>query len=83
MTGDYSVYITTNDLVTVMNDLHKGRHTGQGWSWVIDLSAVIGTLVAMTGFLLIFFLRLRRRKGLFVCAIGTLLFVVMYLFATK
>ena len=83
MTGDYSVYITTNDLVTVMNDLHKGRHTGQGWSWVIDLSAVIGTLVAMTGFLLIFFIRLRRRKGLFVCAIGTLLFVVMYLFATK
>ena len=82
-TGTYTVDVTTSDLVTVVNDLHKGRHTGQGWSFVIDISAVVGTLVAVTGFLLIFFLRLRRGKGLIVFAAGSLLFLVMYYVATR
>ena len=82
-TGTYTVDVTTSDLVTVVNDLHKGRHTGQGWSFVIDISAVVGTLVAVTGFLLTFFLRLRRGKGLIVFAAGGLLFLVMYYVATR
>jgi hypothetical protein len=82
-TGNYTVDVTTSDLVTVINDLHKGRHTGHNWSLVIDLSAVIGTLVAITGFALIFFLRSRRVKGLIVFAAGSFLFLVMYYIATR
>lgn len=80
-TGDYTIDTTTNDLVTILNDLHKGRHTGRAWSWVIDVSAVIGTLVAVTGFALIFFLRLRRLRGIVTALVGGLLLGVLYFVA--
>ncbi|TWU48005.1 hypothetical protein Poly59_48490 [Rubripirellula reticaptiva] len=69
-TGEYAVDVLSSDLVTVMNDLHKGRHSGEVWSWVIDVSAVIGTLVGLTGFVLIFFLKLRRRSGIALAVLG-------------
>ena len=81
-TGRYTVDVTTNDFVTVMNDLHKGRHTGTAWSWIIDVSAIIGTLVAVSGFILIFFLRLRRRAGILTAAFGGLALWMMYAIAT-
>ncbi|MCA9140542.1 MAG: PepSY-associated TM helix domain-containing protein [Planctomycetales bacterium] len=80
-TGDYTLDVTSNDLVTVMNDLHKGRHTNASWSWVIDLSAVVGTLVAISGFILIFFLRLKRTTGIVTAAVGALLMWWMYTLA--
>lgn len=81
-TGDYTVNVTSNDFVTVMNDLHKGRHTNSSWSWVIDLSAVVGTLVAISGFILIFFLRLKRFTGIVTAGVGALLMWWMYVLAT-
>lgn len=82
-TGDYSVDVTSNDLVTVFNDLHKGRHSGEAWSWVIDLSAVVGVLVSISGFVLIFFLRMKRRTGLLTAVLGTGILWGMYAFATS
>lgn len=81
-TGEYTVDVTANDFVTVINDLHKGRHTGEAWSWVIDISAIIGTLVALTGFVLIFFLRLRRRNGIAIAVVGSGILYGMYALAT-
>ncbi len=69
--GQYNVQITSNDLISVMNDLHKGRHTGPIWSIVIDVSAIVSTLVALSGFVLIFYLRLNRKRRIFVAALGT------------
>lgn len=80
--GDYTVDVVTSDLVTVLNDLHKGRHTGEAWSWLIDVSAVIGVLVSLSGFLLIFFLKLRRRNGVLVATIGTIVTGILYMLAT-
>lgn len=82
-TGSYSLDVTTNDLVTIMNDLHKGRHTGAAWSWVIDLSAVLSALIAVSGFLLIFFLKLKRRSGLVVSIVGLAVMLAMYWVATS
>lgn len=82
-TGDYSLDVTSNDLVTIMNDLHKGRHTGTAWSWVIDVSAVLSALIAVSGFLLIFFLKLKRRSGLVVSVVGLAVLVAMYWVATS
>lgn len=81
--GDYTVDVLANDLVTVMNDLHKGRHSGETWSWVIDVSAVIGTLVGISGFVLIFFLRLRRVPGLLTAVAGGLLTWYLYTVAVS
>ncbi|MCA9174160.1 MAG: PepSY-associated TM helix domain-containing protein [Planctomycetales bacterium] len=71
--GRYTVDITSNDFVTILNDLHKGRHTSGSWSWVIDISAIAGVLVSLTGFVLIFFLRLKRTTGLLAAAAGGVL----------
>ncbi|MFY9252715.1 MAG: PepSY-associated TM helix domain-containing protein [Fuerstiella sp.] len=81
--GDYTLTVTTNDLVSIFNDLHKGRHSGSAWSWVIDISAVLSAIVAVTGFILIFYLKLRRSTGLIAAALGTLVLAVMYAIAVS
>ncbi len=65
--------------VAVVNDLHKGRDTGKAWSGIIDVSAVLMTLVSLSGLVLIFFLYKKLRAGLYALAIGTVLCYVVYL----
>ncbi|MCA9128536.1 MAG: PepSY-associated TM helix domain-containing protein [Planctomycetales bacterium] len=77
-TGDFTVNTISNDLVTIMNDLHKGRHTGLSWSWLIDISAVIGTLIGISGFVLIFFLKLKRTSGIITALAGAVVVWVLY-----
>jgi len=76
--GTYSVSIISNDLVSMLNDLHKGRHTGAEWSVVIDISAIISALVAITGLILVFFLKLHRKLRLSLAVAGILLILWMF-----
>ena len=62
--GTYRLTETSMGLVAVLNDLHKGRDTGRGWAWVIDVAAVFMTLVSVTGLLLLLVLKKRRVSGL-------------------
>lgn len=68
--GHYNLTQTFHGFVAVINDLHKGRDTGPVWSVVIDVSAVVLTIISLTGLILIFFLKLRRRPGLVVSLVG-------------
>src|ERR1035437_9202612 len=77
-TGKYDLTVSPFSLVAVLNDLHKGRDTGKKWSAVIDFSAVLMTLVSITGLTLIFFLHKRRISGLLLVAIGALLCSLVY-----
>jgi len=79
-TGKYDLSVSPFSLVAVLNDLHKGRDTGKKWSAVIDFSAVLMTLVALTGLTLIFFLHQRRFSGLVLVAVGALLCFLVYSF---
>ena len=74
-TGEYSIDVVSSDYITIMNDLHKGRHSGEFWSVIIDVSAVLGTLAGLTGLVLIFFLRLRVRTGLAAAVVGLIAFL--------
>ena len=80
-TGQYDLSITCNDLVSIMNDLHKGRHTGPVWSIVIDTSAIVSCLVALSGFFLVFYLRLNRALRLIISVLGVLLVFLFVRFA--
>lgn len=73
--GSYELVVTANDLVSVMNDLHKGRNTGRLWSIVIDISAIVATFVSLSGFALVFYLRLNRKRRLIVSLLGLALIV--------
>jgi hypothetical protein len=77
--GHYNVIQTEHGFVAIINDLHKGRDTGPVWSAVIDLSAVILTVISLTGLVLIFFLKLRRRPGLIVALVGAAVIVAICL----
>jgi hypothetical protein len=72
-TGGYELTEIRMGVFAVLNDLHKGRDTGSSWATVIDISAILMTLVSLTGLMLIFFHSKRRRSGLLVLTTGALL----------
>ena len=76
--GTFELTETHLGLVAVMNDLHKGRDTGRGWAWVIDIAAVFMTLVSVTGLALLLFLKKRRANGLWWMVIGGILSGLAY-----
>jgi len=76
--GKYDLTVSPFSLVAVLNDLHKGRDTGKRWSVVIDLSAILMTLVSLTGLTLIFFLTKRRSSGLVLLAMGAVFSCIVY-----
>ena len=57
-------------LVAVLNDLHKGRDSGKGWSWVIDVSAGFLTIVSLSGLVMLFFMKNKRVRGILVAVAG-------------
>ena len=77
--GHYNLTQTSHGFVAVVNDLHKGRDTGPVWSAVVDISAVVLTIISLTGLILIFFLKLRRGPGLVVSLIGAAVIVAICL----
>lgn len=79
-TGEYELTETRNGLIAAINDLHKGRDTGRAWSWLIDASAVLMTLVSLTGLVLIWFVKRRRLSGLMLAGVCGVACYLIYLF---
>lgn len=65
-------------LVAVLNDLHKGRDSGTGWSWVLDISGGFLALVSLSGLVMLCFLKKRRITGFILLAAGGLLVYIIY-----
>lgn len=78
-TGAYTLKSTSYGLVGVLNDLHKGRHTGTSFSWVIDMSGGLLALVATTGLVLQLYIRRSRRLGLVLVGSGAVAAIVLML----
>lgn len=66
-------------LIAVLNDLHKGRDSGKGWSWLIDISAIFLTLISLSGLLMLFFLKKKRLNGLIIALVGGIICYLVYL----
>jgi len=52
-TGAIASEVTDRGWVSYLNDLHKGRNTGNAWFWFIDAFAVACILFTLTGLLLL------------------------------
>ncbi|MAT34064.1 MAG: hypothetical protein CMK06_02785 [Ponticaulis sp.] len=48
-TGAVEYELTTRGWVSWLNDLHKGRNTGQVWFWFIDVFSVAAIFFCLTG----------------------------------
>ncbi len=71
-TGHYTLTQSFHGVIAVLNDLHKGRDTGLAWSILIDASAILLTVISLSGLVLLFYLKLRRIPGLVVVIIGAI-----------
>lgn len=45
--------VTTRGWISFLNDLHKGRHAGQAWSWFLDVFAAACLVFCLTGLVLL------------------------------
>lgn len=74
-TGAYQLTITRMGMVAIMNDLHKGRDTGEAWSVVIDVVSIATVFISVTGLVLIFYLKRKRVSGTLTAVAGTLVLI--------
>lgn len=77
-TGAYQMTVAYEGWLALANDLHKGRHTGSVWAVLIDGTAVLLTLVAISGLWLLFYVRRRRNSGLWIGLGGTVLLWLVF-----
>jgi len=77
-TGRYQLTVSQHGPVAILNDLHKGRDSGRAWSLVIDLSAGLMSLSAVTGLVLLMYLKRRRLAGLITAVVGTGVLIAAY-----
>ncbi len=77
--GAYEITEIKMGVVALWNDLHKGRDSGRGWSWVIDVSAVFLIVVSLTGLILLLFIKKKRIAGIVTVILGLIISYLIYL----
>ena len=78
-TGAMKITTENRPFLIRMDDLHRGKDSGTAWSWLIDLSAILLLLGALTGITLWIALPRRRTLGLIALGLGVGVCVVVYL----
>jgi len=76
--GTYEISEIKMGIVAIMNDLHKGRDSGKGWSWIIDISAIFLILVSLSGLILLCFIKKKRVAGFITAIIGLIVSYLIY-----
>ena len=77
-TGDYELVTEQQGMFWgVMIDLHKGRHAGSSWKWLIDVAGLLLVVISISGLVMQLFLRKRRTAALVVSAAGVVVMVIL------
>jgi len=77
--GTYELTVNRMGFGALINDLHKGRDTGDRWKWLIDISAALLVFVSLTGLILLWFIHKHRLAGFLSLVAGSVLTYVIYL----
>lgn len=75
------IEVASSGVIALLNDLHKGRHSGAVWAWVIDLSAGLVLFFTITGLIILFQNAKHRKKASFTLLLGLFTPVIIYLLA--
>ena len=67
------------NMLNIMSDRHKGRHSGKAWSWVIDISAVLMIVFSLTGMIILLQNKKHRWQASLFALIGVLTPLFIYL----
>lgn len=77
--GKYDLTENRMGFGALINDLHKGRDSGDTWKWLIDISAALLVFVSLTGLVLLWFVHKHRFAGFLSLAAGSLITYLIYL----
>lgn len=76
--GDYELVTEQQGMFWgVMNDLHKGRHAGTSWKWLIDVAGLLLVVISISGLVMQLFLRKRRTAALIVSGVGVVVMLLL------
>jgi len=78
LAGEAEIETTDYGWVAQLNDLHKGRNTGDAWIVFIDISALLTLLLAISGACLLLPRTKRLKQALQWTTAGTLLSLMTY-----
>lgn len=82
MTSQEAVIEKTHyGLVAVLNDLHKGRNSGEVWRWFIDITAALMVLFVLTGVCLLLPKKKTLTTSLQWMGLGTAVTLFIFFFA--
>lgn len=79
--GEVTHEVTRRGVISWMNDLHKGRHTGPAWSWFLDIFSAACVVFCLTGLGLLQ-VHAKRRPGTWPAVAAGLLipvFIILFL----
>jgi uncharacterized protein len=68
--GVAQVRVKMADMVTMLDDLHRGKNAGPTWQAVIDISAALILTLSLVGYMLFFSMNYRLRTSLILTAAG-------------
>lgn len=75
---DYQIQYRQGGFWSVMNDLHKGRHSGPAWSWLIDISAWMMIFFAVSGLVILWQNKKSKVAASWLLVLGLILPLVIY-----
>lgn len=78
--GQASARVRRADMLTVMDDLHRGKNVGKVWQWVIDLSGALFLVLSLIGYVLFFTLRFRLKVALVLTALSLSTLALIFVF---
>ncbi|PIE01501.1 MAG: hypothetical protein CSA81_11260 [Acidobacteria bacterium] len=79
-TGSVIIEKQTGSMINLMNNLHKGRHSGRVWSMLIDLSGLFISFMSLAGLVILLQKKSWRLPGLLLITLGTLIPWLVYAF---
>lgn len=71
----------SNGFIGLLNDLHKGRHCGNFWSVLIDVSAILMAFFTLTGVIILLQNAKHRKQAFMVVLLGSITPIAIYLLA--
>ncbi|KMT63970.1 PepSY-associated TM helix domain-containing protein [Catenovulum maritimum] len=77
--GQLTIDYQNGQFWQVVNDLHKGRHAGKAWSWLIDISAGFMVFFSITGLIILWQNRPKRKLGIALTVLGTVTPVFIFI----
>ncbi|NNH77802.1 hypothetical protein HLH17_09045 [Acinetobacter sp. ANC 5380] len=76
-TGETEITQKPASTVSMLNDLHRGKNSGLGWSWLIDISAIIYIVLSLAGYILFLSIKTRLVTHLVLTAVSLAMIIFL------